>query len=111
MSNPFGKYLYEARTAKKMSLQKVADKVNCSRQYIWLIESSRYRPYAALVDTLVEVLDMDRTTAHVLNGTIRPDYYDAFVKFQDALAKATEVMGCYGEAFADALGDALGDDK
>lgn len=103
----FGTYMHKRRLAKNMSLHDVAEKLHCSRQYIWLIESGKYQPHLELVDALVEVLEMDRTKAHVLNGTIRPDYYKSFVPIQDALAKAAEVIQRYGSVFTDAMVDAL----
>ena len=103
----FGEYLHQCRTAKKMSLEDVAKALHCTRQYIWLIESGKHRPRPELVDALAEVVDMDKTKAHVLNGTIRPDYYTVFVQFQDALYNAVTVIQKYGDAFIEALSNAM----
>ena len=105
--NEFGVYMREARTAKNMTLQSVANQAGCSRQFIWLVESGRYKPSQELVDKLVEILGLDRTKAHKLNGYIRPDLYDFFVQFQEELEKTVDVLKNYSTAFAEKMHEAV----
>ena len=87
-----GEYLREARKKKKVSLAVIGKKLGVTRQYMSLLELDKQQVPVPVLEQLIDLLDLDRYKAHILNGTIRPELYNYFVKYQDSLAKVIPVL-------------------
>jgi transcriptional regulator with XRE-family HTH domain len=74
-----GEYLREKRMERGWTLQKLADKVGCRRQYIHSIEHGDINPSKAKLREIATVLGHDGLALRLYGGDVPQEVIDALI--------------------------------